>query len=927
MRDLFRRVFGIFPGEGKNVARFLRLAIVWAIGSCIAETLAMGLFTEKIGAKFLPETYVITSLVMMSVSCLYVYFLRFTTPYKIMKTTMLVAAIIYSSISITFFTTPPKWFWYFLQIFSHSFGSALIACYWIFLDQYHDLQDAKRIYGVYNAAYFLGYTISGTLINLTYHRVGPKVLFAIVVVTMAHSIMEAKHISKKVPAMDDDGNEDIFAGSKKRFITIIKEFIRSPFALSLVAMSLIIQLLRTSTEYSYMETFEKIFKAGTSEILKNTTIPEFLGKCKAYISAANIIIGMFFYRNFIRRVGLGNMILLPPIYFLFLYFNWTIYDTLLIAVFGVIAVEGILFTLEDNNFNLLINAAPAKLKTPLRIINDAFFEPVGMLFSAIFLLFLKSKNYWFGISLSSIFLILSFIVKHLYPKSIYLSLKHNTLHFERKTKDWISRLSKKEKIENEENLFDILKTNDENTKLLACKTLFLFNDKKAITHIIKCIDNLSHIGKIKALEFLEECLFSDHIKIIEMIKSWVKFSEDTNLVKNAKFYLAKKGFLSFKNVMKYLNSEDLLLRASAIIALKQSNEKTNPKETIINNAIAEKETQLLFKRNNINEILIGLDILYYDKSTAAKDLVIRYLTDTNLTLKRKASYTLLKTADESYIQYYKTIINEIKHSSDNIFSLNCIKALAQINNASIIKDLIDLAPIFRPNEKRAAEDVIIQTGFKAVPILISIIQNSHINERSRILACKALSFLSITKLKSVLIDTLNTEIQRAYFYFYYSQTIQKQYPLYDLKILKSALYRSYQAIIDFIIHLLGSASLIEDPDLLVKSLHHKNEKTHAHAIETLEKTIDYKMFLKINPLIDDRPLECKIKEAAQYIESKLTLHQLLDHLEDSNILFDKIIASHLKAKWQVPDWKQSLLEQIKKSDESYNKFAYELLKT
>jgi hypothetical protein len=94
-----------------------------------------------------------------------------------MIVTLSIAAITYTGITLILFTTPPNWFWYFLRVFSHTFESSLIACFWIFLDQYHDLQDAKRLFGVYNAAYFLGYIISGTLINLTYAFLGPAILF------------------------------------------------------------------------------------------------------------------------------------------------------------------------------------------------------------------------------------------------------------------------------------------------------------------------------------------------------------------------------------------------------------------------------------------------------------------------------------------------------------------------------------------------------------------------------------------------------------------------------------------------------------------------------------------------------------------------------------------------------------------------------
>ena len=171
LRHFIRRAFGIFPGEEKQVFRFIKLATIWAIGSCISETLAAGLFTEKIGAAFLPNTYLCTAVTMMCVSCVYLYFLRFVPPYRIMIVIMSIAAISYSGIAIALLSSPPLWFWYFLKIFSRTCEASLLACFWMFLDQYHDLQDAKRLFGVYNAAYFLGFIISGTLINQFYEQI------------------------------------------------------------------------------------------------------------------------------------------------------------------------------------------------------------------------------------------------------------------------------------------------------------------------------------------------------------------------------------------------------------------------------------------------------------------------------------------------------------------------------------------------------------------------------------------------------------------------------------------------------------------------------------------------------------------------------------------------------------------------------------
>lgn len=917
MRHFIRKVLGIFPGEEKNVFRFMILATLWAIGSCIAETLAVGLFTEKVGAAYLPNTYVMMAITMISVACLYIYLLRFVSPYRIMIVTMTIAAITYAGISLVLFTTPPIWFWYFLRVFSHTFESALIASFWIFLDQYHDLQDAKRLFGVYNASYFLGYIISGTLITLTYEKLGPTFLFSIIVFTMILCIYQARKITKNVPVTEDAATEDFFSGGKKTFSMIVLEFYKSPYIMFVVVMSLVVQLLRTCTEYSYLDSISKA--------IGENSIPEFLGKCKAIISFANIIIGMFFYRNLIMRMGVTNLLILPPLYFMTLYAEWNIYESLLIVILGIIAVECILFTLEDNNFNLIINAAPAKLRGILRLINDSFFEPIGMLLSAIFLLVFTNQNKILGLSLSFIFICLSLIVRSFYPKSILKALKENAIHFNTKTIDWMQKLSTKEKKEAKKDLLEALDSNMENIKLLSLKTLLEFNDKKLLEKILFTISCLSVSSKLQSIDLLEESIFSNDAKVIDFINDLKRFSTEEEIIKKSHLYLAKQGLIHPEKAKIDLDSKDLLLRASAIISLKYFKSNDPQINPALNRTIAQKELQLLFNFNNTEEICMGLEILSFDDSDEAVQMAIKYLSHEELKIKQKAAEALSKITDKSDSKYASIIIDEIKENTDNTFRLNCIKALGNINDSTTIKDIVKLSIHLRPIAKREIEEIIIKMGLKTVPILTSLIKDTSLNERARIITAKILAKLSLAQLKNNLIDIVNIEIEKAHFYFYWANTIQKKYPLYDLSLLQNALHTGFQSIIDFIVHITAEASLIEDCELIVKALHTKTTKAHAHAIETLEKNIEKSLFSKIKPLIDDIPLEYQLQQSEKYIDTTLSLKELLDKLENSHLFFDKIIAAHLKAQLQMPNWQQSLREQIKKSDESFHQFTYELL--
>lgn len=925
MKRLLYKAVGIFPGEGQSAFRFVRLAILWSFGSSILETLSISLFIEKVGANHLPIAYMITSIGLILISSFFIYLLRRTTPHNIFYNVLYISTFFTFISTLILFSNPSEWYWYFLQICTNILVSALIASFWTFVSQYHDLQDAKRIYGIYNASYFLGYVLSGALINLIFKKIGYFGLFSIAMLSLATSIVETHLIKKRVSAIEDDISEGFFSGGKRGFLSILRIFYKSPFAIILVTMSIAIQLLRTTTEYSYMEAFEKIFDGTNNKEM----ICQFLAKCKGYIAFFNIIIGMFFYSRFVRKFGIGNMLLIPPIFFMTLYTEWSIANSLFIIIMAIIAVEGILYTIEDNNFNLLVNATPYKLQSLLRIINDSFFEPAGMLLCSIFLVFLQSYNFILGLSLATVFLIISIIIKYLYPKSILKNLKENAVHFERRFTDWLNHLNKKEQKEIQEDILEALDSNNEKSMILAFEALIGSKNINLFTSLLTHVDRFSIQGKISILKMLDEHPISSNPKIIEMVDNFLEMSSSDELCRYCNLYLAKRGLLHPEKVIGFLDSNDLFLRATAIITLKFSKAKLPPETVALNKAIANKEIDLLLKSQNTEEICIGLDILSEEKSQDSLNKVLKFLSFENNEVKTSASEALFKLADKSASNFAFQIIEEMKLSSCSKFRLFCLKALGKIQDSSTVKEIILASIFFRPSERRLTETIIIEMGLKTVPSLISIIKDTKLHDRCRILAGKILGRIALPQLQANLADIIEIEIKRAYFYFFFAHKIQKQYPLYDLRLLENSLLTGFQSALDFIIHLLSAARSMEDCDLIIHSLRSKNGKARAQALETLEKKCNAKIFRKIKPLLDDVPWETKLEAYYQINDTypDLNLAELLKMLENSASLFDKTVAAHLKAKFNMPDWREFLREQIKTSDGPFHQYAYELLES
>ena len=886
------------------------------------DTLSDGLFLEKIGSAFLPQIYLFIALGMIGVSSLVLYSLKITSSYRIL-TGALGAGVALCAISALFLTgSPPDWFWYALKITSRMFFAVMIAVSWTFIDQYHDLQDAKRVYPLYSAAYFLGSIVSGTLINLALDHIGFSGLAIASALSILCALAEARGIAYRAKAVHDDTIEGIFSGSRDSFSSVASLIVRSRFAIILLSLSLVTQLLITVTEFNYMNAFDHLFASPDAG-----QITEFLGKCRAWISASNIFIGVFFYSRFVRRLGLNNVILITPLFFLLVYAGWIIRDSLMLAILGLIAVDGILFTVEDNCFNLLSNAVPTKLKSKVRIVNDSFFEPIGMLISSLILFGAKAESRWIGFVLTLLILALSLGIRAFYSKAIFVNLKDNALHFERNLKSWISSMTRRDQKEAKKDIIEALRSNSEETQLLAIEALLELGDASVLPKILQVGRRLGTQSKIHLLRLFDSNSFGSDSHVIEAIDSWMYESESSELSKWGHFYLAKRGLQHPDKVENDLDHPDLFLRGAAILTLKKSLANQSLDYAALNRTIAAKKLDLMLKSSHIDEIGMGLDILAEESEGAERALP--FLCHESVLVKRAAARAIARQADKRFARYAPKLIEELEAARDNTFRLFCLDALGKIGDSTTVKDLLLASVYFRPNERRRTEEIIIQMGLKTVPLLLAMTKEIALPVRARILAGKILGRLALPQLQANLIELIDIEIERAYFYFYFGHTIQKQYPLYDLEMLQNALLTGYQSVIDFIIHLLGAAGSLEDPELLVRALHSRNAKVHSHAVESLEKTCDLRIFKLIAPLVDDLPLEEKMAACLRWQGDfpNLTLSELLGKLEMSPTLFDKIVATRLKANLQMPNWRQQLREQLKVSDETFHQFAYELLES
>lgn len=929
MGKFLRRLFNLYPNEEKKALLFAALGFFWALGVTSALKFADAFFLIHIGADSLPKAYTLAACGNIAGALFMLYGYNHISPTRLFLSVVSAGIVFYSIVYFLLVNNlgdHSHWLWYAMKIFGWVFFTMVTTSFWTFIDQYYHLQDAKRFYSIFSSAIFLGLASTGLIMKLG--ELQPKNLILMVLILLGLTCYWIRLISRKVQFVSDESEAETPGAMQQSFRDVLRTLITSPFAILLMAIYLVVQVLIVTTEFNYLSDFAKRFEGpaivdGQSD--QNSPLIHFLGQCLAGVSIFNIIFGLFIYSRLAYRFGISNMIVWCPSAFILLFTGWLASDSLFFPVFGYFIIEGLLYVIDECNFTLLLNAVPAKIKYKIRITIESFFEPIGMLSSAMILSFVQIDSKIIALILSIIAVIVAFALRSKYLKGIYQNLAENAIHFQRNIGDWWETLSKKGRKAAEYRMLAILKQGEEASQIIACEGLLAFEDETILHKLLQFADYLTLNGKMKFIELVGQSCFYMNTQVLDCLHRWVLETSDTALKNAVHFYLAQQGLLHPEKALTDLDSDNLVVKGAAILALKKSWAHQPPTTAALNRTLAAQHLQQLLQSSNDDEICMGLKIMVVEYSSHDVEIMLPFLKHPSLQVSRTAAASLAQVIDKQSQRHVNKLLKHLSASSDNEFRLSCLKALGEIVDSSLVKDIIAGSIHFRPNERRLTESIIYKMGLRTVPTLLSITKDTTMHDRCRVLAGRILGRLALPQLRANLYDIISEDIERAYFYFYHYHSIPQQYPDVDLKILKDALQTGYHSVMDFIIQLLGVAGSIEDCELLSRSLRSRNLKVRSQVVEAIEKTCDPKIYRLLQPLVADCPLEEKMKAYTKGGRTPLSLTELLDRLDQSSSLADQIMAATLQCRLNLPNWRDSIRQQMPLNGEIFHHFAYELL--
>ncbi len=932
-RGVLQRLFHLYPGEERNAFLFASLGFLWAFGATCALKFADALFLLHVGAEHLPTAYTFTACGMLLIAALLLYAFHHLSPYQIYLTTLSIGIAFYlfiSGVHLMGINESSTWFWYALKLAGFFLFSVLMTCYWTFIDQYYHLQDGKRLYSLFSSMIFLGAASTGLLMHSA--ALGLSGLLLLILSLLIISGTYVHKIKRSIPLLIHEESEhkgDVYEGGSP-FKFLIKSIFASPFTLLLMTSNFLTYLLLVITEYNYMFTFQHVFASqDLSQAGEGTEaqLTLFLGQWLAIVSLGNLLFGLFVYSRLVRRFGISSLLMVTPFLLLFSFTGWSLSSSLLFPLIGFFVVEGTLYVIDDNNFNLLLNAVPSKLKYKIRVMIESFFEPIGILMSALLLSFFQNHSKLLGLILATFSLTVALSLRSRYLRALFFNLSENAIHFQRKIADWMSRMNDKEQKKAERRLLTILKSGDEAAQLFACEALLAFANPTLLKRLLNETFEMKSSTKIALLSLLEQSPFASHPLVLDALQEWIREGFDPQLKSAVYFTLAKQGLLHPEKVQGELKSADIQLQGAFIIALKKSLAYLPPTTAAYNRTLAAQELQTLLDSPEEEKLCMGLQILGVEGDMQDIDLLLSYLKHPSLKVARTAAKSLGEAQNLESLRQAPLLITLLAQLSDPEIRLACLKALTSLNDSSLVHDLIQATLHFRPNERRRAEEIIYKMGLRTVPTLLSMMQGTHLPDRCRLLAGRILGRLALPQLRAHLSETIHREIDRAYFYFYHHQTLPRSSSECDLTLLADVLLTNYHSVLDFIIQLLGVAGEVEEAEILSRSLKSRSPKIRSQVVEALEKTVDPPIFRLLQPLVDEIPQEEKMRAYLKRGGERLSLTALLDKMSESSSQMDQIMAAAMKYQLDLPNWRASLRKQMSRQDEIFHHFAYELLET
>ena len=842
----WQKFFKINASELPKALSFMLLAAIFQSGLTVGMTAGDSLFLSNIGVESLPYIYIVMPVIMLIYASAFSYFISRLGIRKLLYASVFAVSAI--SFGLFFIissrdTLSPDhliYLYYGLKIFTTVIYIAFYSLYWNFADLYFDMTESKRLYAYLAAGTALGVIMGGVTISFGAEILGVEYLFLLwaimglsslpVIYWINHSFRELSVIQSN----DDNDEGSVWVVLKKHWSSIFK----IKYVALLAGMVFMVSMLAGIAEYQYYDVFSGLYDEKELAIL--------LGWLYAGVNAFNLIVCGFLFNRLVLRIGVTNVALIQPVIYIATFSFLLLQYSYEAALFAFFAYQGMAWSVDNNNYNLLYNALPNENRAQLRTILEGLLEPIATAIAGVFLIFYASKVPPEGISLvgfigALVLFVIVVLMKKNYLISLVQNLKTEWLDFSRKLDAHVSSISEKSLAL----VFDKLKSS--------------FKDALTAFRILRMNDH--------------EQTLESMLKLIETYQGNEEFKEEFSQIKDEiKAFLENKNYQNAKNIIRWYNehqdsihpelveifsvyrlihpsriqkmyeSDNVELKNIALISMIQSNDLTE-----VNRAMSDIQNML---NGHVDELKRAIRVLEFSGNSQFAHIVIPYIHHTDPEVRLSSLRAIRANISSNDTSFVDPIIESIKQTSGNTRIIG-FQILEKINDPICITPLLKISHLFTPYERRRVEDLMANMGKLIIPLVVSIFSEVKARNNSRTLAAKVLYRVAPEQFDLIYHEIIMNEIHTVYQHSYNELKLFEWTTKVDgLPLLIRFYHDLKQTKINLILELLATAGKLPAYELMTNSLRSPNAKIRSFAIETLEQGIDRNLFNLLLPLID-----------------------------------------------------------------------------
>jgi len=872
-------------GDPWRVVPFMLLGAILQAGLAIGVSAADSLFISNIGANRLPVIYAFMPLIMLGYIGAYSRLLkRWGIDWLFQATTgfLVVGGFVFAYLLKG--DSPPVPVYYAAMFYGSLWYIALYSLLWNFIDGFFDLSEAKRLFGLIAGGSALGAIGGGFLVSNLSSVMGVSWLFGVWATTVLMALPVMRWIVNNVPRIggDDAGEHE---GEEVSLRDTIRAILGSRYVTVLTLVIFVMSLTATLCEYRYYTIFEAKYP-------DEAALAALFGQLYAAVNVFNLVVTMFLFRLMVRWIGVRSMALIQPVVFLAVFAFLLLDGGFGAALFGFLAFQGVMTSIEYNNQNLLFNVLPEHGKETTRTFIEGICDPVATAFAGIFLLgaqyFMSDdgiSGIGFGAALTCLILVLVLRIEFL--KSMTANVRRSWLDFSRAGRD-------RPVVPSTDMAFLQRRVDDPLTgdreRLTALERLWQLEPVGVVTRMLDWLPKMSPSVREGAGKLLHKILLADNPTVIDRCLTWA----EKNGAESDAFVLEHFGrhhLVPIDMGRRRVRSANPADRGAGAVVLWESGQVAD-----VQIALATIDRLL---EGTPGEVEIGWHVVSVLGEKRFIPRVLPYLRSPDPAIRLRTLRTLLPLVGPHTAGIQPELLHVIATSRRPEERLVVIEAIERIGDSAIIEPLLRSLGDTVPQERRRLELMLFNFGPRAVPAVVKVLQGTQYPLTSRSIAARVFARVAFTEMEQRVPDLIDDIVRRAY-------TV-----VASLHVLKrnshrgagmAALALVYQDLprlmLELALEFLSVIGRLSSFDSVVAALRAESGRDRGFALESIEQACGRQLFERFLPILDERPDEEIIAVGLKLgVKAEITLEEIIDRSMGS--AFPMEASSALQAKVEL----------------------------